>query len=393
MNHTPLTTTSALMSAFTGERARLVRLCTALTGDAHAAEDLAQETLMEAWRNAHKLSDPAGVSVWLSAIARHVCQRWKRHKGKVTGREVTEADRLPLYLWEQGGAAHPADPADFSIGAGADDVTIELEREELGQLLDRALALLPAPTRAVLVAHFMEDSPHAEIAARLGVSEGAVAVRIHRGKVALRTVLAQELAVEAEPYGVAAHANDAQATRIWCPFCGMDKLKTYVDIAADEVHFYCPACLHIAGTRYHSVVDGVRSPKAMLSRQLTLLNDFYRTAITHRRVACIRCGAQAESEPRLLQEGELPAAYRGLGYGVRIECPACGWVDANSLQYLAFDLPETQQFWKAHPRMRVLPEVTVERDNRLVVVSRFESISDNAALNILTVAETLEITR
>jgi len=32
------------------ERTRLVRLCTLLTGDSAAAEDLAQETLVEAWR-------------------------------------------------------------------------------------------------------------------------------------------------------------------------------------------------------------------------------------------------------------------------------------------------------------------------------------------------------
>ncbi len=55
------------------ERARLVRLCAYLTGDAQAAEDLAQETLVEAWRHAHKLHDPHGREPWLRAIARNVC--------------------------------------------------------------------------------------------------------------------------------------------------------------------------------------------------------------------------------------------------------------------------------------------------------------------------------
>ena len=52
------------------ERDRLVRFCAILCGDGAAAEDLAQETLLEAWRNRHKLDDRAGTPAWLKAIAR-----------------------------------------------------------------------------------------------------------------------------------------------------------------------------------------------------------------------------------------------------------------------------------------------------------------------------------
>jgi DNA-directed RNA polymerase specialized sigma24 family protein len=38
------------------ERTRLVRLCARLTGSSGVAEDLAQETLLEAWRNQQKLA-------------------------------------------------------------------------------------------------------------------------------------------------------------------------------------------------------------------------------------------------------------------------------------------------------------------------------------------------
>ena len=51
-------------------RTRLVRLCAMISGDAAAAEDLAQETLLEAWRNAHKLHDPAGAAAHASARTR-----------------------------------------------------------------------------------------------------------------------------------------------------------------------------------------------------------------------------------------------------------------------------------------------------------------------------------
>ena len=64
------------------ERAWLVRYCARASGRAEHAEDLAQETLMEAWRNRHKLTDPAARLPWLAAIARHVIQRSARAHGR-----------------------------------------------------------------------------------------------------------------------------------------------------------------------------------------------------------------------------------------------------------------------------------------------------------------------
>src|SRR5258706_5538728 len=64
------------------ERAYLVRLCTAITHDRDAAEDLAQETLLEAWRQQHAipLGDHTQRLPWLSGIARNMCLRWLRKK-------------------------------------------------------------------------------------------------------------------------------------------------------------------------------------------------------------------------------------------------------------------------------------------------------------------------
>ncbi len=49
---------AAGLTILPAERARLVRLCALLTGDREAAEDLAQETLYEAWRHASSLRAP-----------------------------------------------------------------------------------------------------------------------------------------------------------------------------------------------------------------------------------------------------------------------------------------------------------------------------------------------
>ncbi len=78
-----------------GERTRLVRLCYRLTGSLDAAEDLAQETLYEAVRNAHKLRDPSGHSKWLSSIeSRHyvLCRTATLVANSLCGCELSHQD-------------------------------------------------------------------------------------------------------------------------------------------------------------------------------------------------------------------------------------------------------------------------------------------------------------
>src|SRR5262249_14251307 len=140
--------------AWAAERARLVRLCARLTGDAAAADDLAQETLLEAWRSQPALRDPDRFSAWLAGIARNVCLRWMRRKQSPVERARSldctpdEEDVTPL-------ADGLTDP---------DEIELALERKELAALLDRALALLPAETRDALLAHYLEEAPLAQIA-------------------------------------------------------------------------------------------------------------------------------------------------------------------------------------------------------------------------------------
>jgi DNA-directed RNA polymerase specialized sigma24 family protein len=57
------------------ERTRLVRLCARITGHSEVAEDLAQETLLEAWKYQHALRDREKRSQWLSGIDHCLCLR------------------------------------------------------------------------------------------------------------------------------------------------------------------------------------------------------------------------------------------------------------------------------------------------------------------------------
>jgi hypothetical protein len=77
-----LAITNDLEAVLPAERTRLVRLCATTTGNTDIAEDLAQETLLEAWRHIHELRDPHRRAQWLSGIARNVCLRWARQRGR-----------------------------------------------------------------------------------------------------------------------------------------------------------------------------------------------------------------------------------------------------------------------------------------------------------------------
>ena len=148
-------------AALLGERVQLVRLCLGLTGDASAAEDLAQEALLVAWQQEQALRDPEKRTQWLNGIARNLCRHWWRRQGLERGRLATAPE---------GGLAEGGDRA------SGIDLETDLERSELLELLDRALALLPAETRAVVVLSDAGDNsgslPAVPLRALGGLSDG-----------------------------------------------------------------------------------------------------------------------------------------------------------------------------------------------------------------------------
>jgi RNA polymerase sigma-70 factor (ECF subfamily) len=388
-----------LAAAMARERPRLVRVCAALTGDPAAAEDLAQEALLQAWRNAGKLRDPgdaAGLARWLDAFARNICLRWRRAQGRAQSRLAAPRSLDPPAAEMDDRTADP----DALPDADALDPADACERVELERLLERALATLPVLTREIVVRHYLGEVPHAQIAAELRVSEAVVAQRLHRGRLALRQSLAGALREDAAGFELPFPADDAPAqTRVWCPLCGARRLVIYRWPENGLYGFMCPDCSHgpavglvgpcIALTDSNT---GLKSPKSILARQLLRLSEYYHPALRRRAVHCTECGRPAAIYPRLTSE--LPEQLRASlpsQHGITIICPRCGIVDNTPLSHLALDLPASVRFWRAHPRIRHLPEREVEHDGQSVIVTTYESVGDGARLEVLTERDSLHV--
>lgn len=372
--------TGAWEVALPRERTRLVRLCASLTGDSDAAEDLAQETLLEAWRHLDKLHDPRGRAPWLTAIARNVCLRWGRHQG----REIAHRIRL----------ASDADDAacgDEYWPPDTVDLAADLERDELARLLDRALALLPPATRRVLIETYVEEAPQAAVAARLGVSEGAVAMRLRRGKLALRHVMATDLRDEAVAYGLT--ASDAwMETRIWCPNCGQRRFVGGITRDTKTLVLRCPSCVFsgvdMGPMERERPLAGARATRRALTRVMMGADRYFQHALAEGWAPCRGCGQLAPL--RRWAGDHLPEAMRA-AHGVHIPCPACGCTRDLLLPLLALWRPEGRRFWRDHPRIRLLPERTVEADGRAVIVVGFASVTDAATLDVVADSETFRV--
>jgi RNA polymerase sigma-70 factor (sigma-E family) len=138
----------------------LLRFGYVLTGDRHRGEELAQSALVSAYRKWKHLRDEPHAYVRRSMVNAHT-SLWRKRR-----REVP---------WPEG--LEPA--ATGHVPHGYDEVDRVL----------RAMRVLPARQRAVLVLRYYDDLSEAEIARTLGCSAGTVKSQASR---ALRT-LRQEL--------------------------------------------------------------------------------------------------------------------------------------------------------------------------------------------------------
>jgi RNA polymerase sigma factor (sigma-70 family) len=216
---------------------RLLRLARSHQIAPDAAEDIVQETLLEAWKALDHLRDDALFAAWLDGICRNVCRRHQHKQGILQAREqawdiTMDATDTPLD-W--------ADPNVF-------DPAEELSRQDMAFLLDRALGFLAPESRLVMEQHYLADVPQRELAAQLGLTLSALEARLHRARTHLARVLSHDLRAEALALGLAVTPEDAvgwRATSLWCIFCGQQRMQGIFEPMPDgrvNVRLRCVNC-------------------------------------------------------------------------------------------------------------------------------------------------------
>jgi RNA polymerase sigma-70 factor (ECF subfamily) len=143
------------------------------------ARDVVQEAFLNAFRAMGKFEGQAKLSTWLHRIVVNAALMKLR-----TRRRKPEESLEPLLptFKENGGHAEKFTQWDES----ADQIA---EREETRQVVRDAILSLPETYREVLILRDIEEMSTDETARALGITANAVKIRLHRARLALRTLL------------------------------------------------------------------------------------------------------------------------------------------------------------------------------------------------------------
>ncbi len=151
---------------------RLLKTATVILGDRYAAEDVVQESLVDAVRSLPNFRGDASVYTWLYAILIRRCRRRQRQLARQRLQYLPRMvlDRLRLQQGEY----------------------VQVLNFDERLTLRSAIRNLPFKYREVIVLFYYEELSIKELSHLLKLPEGTVKNRLHRARALLRTLLREE---------------------------------------------------------------------------------------------------------------------------------------------------------------------------------------------------------
>ncbi len=157
--------------------ARVYHVALKLLGDEQEAEDVLQETFLNAFEAIPRFEGRSSLATWLYRIAYNASLMRLRKRRQVTTFSLDET----LTAEDESGEALSPLLVDWSAIPDEQLLTAEARQE-----MDRAIADLPEPLRAAFILRDIHGLSGAEAAEVLGISVQAVKNRLHRARLQLR---------------------------------------------------------------------------------------------------------------------------------------------------------------------------------------------------------------
>ena len=136
-------------------------------GDFHIAEDITQDTFLQAYKKLSTLKNHSQFAGWLYVIADRLCIDWCRKRRLIT----QSLEDTPVEEIERSSYIH-------HVSAARETERTERRRE----LVKKLLAKLPESERTVVTLYYLGEMTAKEIGKFLGVSVGTIKSRLRRGR-------------------------------------------------------------------------------------------------------------------------------------------------------------------------------------------------------------------
>ncbi len=174
-------------------RAELIAHCYRMLGSVHDAEDLVQETYLNAWRGYEAFEERAALRTWLYRIATTACLRALQNRARrVLPAGLGAASPDPDASLDGGGRAHDwLEPIPDALLFDTPEDAVAV-RQSVRLAVMTALQELPVRQRAVLILRDVVQFSAAEVAELLETTPAAVNSSLQRARAHLAEVSPDE---------------------------------------------------------------------------------------------------------------------------------------------------------------------------------------------------------